>query len=190
MPVSTPYSTPALWGPNVASGDAVDFEAGVSGWAAGTQATSVASSTDQARIGTHSLKITKNSTASGYLAVTASDFPVAASTAYYLVAWMYTAQASAILKFDFDYYTSGSVYISSLSAAVPNTSLVANTWTPMIGGPFTTPATTAFIRPIPVMISGLSNTNTVYMDDLYMGRQLVTTDGMVTYQAVNRASTR
>lgn len=182
--------TPALWGANVASGDAIDFEAGVSGWAAGTQATSVASSTDQAHRGTHSLKITKNATASGYLAVTASDFPVAASTAYYLTSWFFTAQASAILKFDFDYYTSGNVYISSLAAAVPNTSLVANTWTPLIGGPFTTPATTAFIRPIPVMISGLSNTNTVYMDDLFMARLLVPAGGQSVNQSVNRAATR
>jgi len=187
-------STPAKWGANVGTADGTTFEAGIGGWGVGTQTSAVAQSngtTDPAYSGTKSLKMSINTNAAGYLAVTSSDFPVAASTTYYFQGWLYTTASSMVVKFDFDYYQSnGTTYISSLAAAVPNTSLVASTWTKFGPVSFTTPALTGFVRPIPVAVSGFANGNTRDMDDLFMGRLLIPSDGLAVNQTVMRASLR
>lgn len=193
IPGAGGVSTPGKWGANVGTADGTTFEAGIGGWGVGTQVSAVAQSngtTDPAHSGTFSLKMSINTSAAGYLAVTSSDFPVAASTTYYFQGWMYTAAASMVIRFDFDFYTSGNAYISSLSPAVPNFTLASSSWTKFGPVSFTTPATTAFVRPIPVAVSGFANGNTVFMDDLFMGRLLVPPDGMAVNQTVMRASLR
>lgn len=184
-----PGSDRSVWGANVGTADGSNFTAGIGGWSVGDQASACVQSTDQAHSETHSLKITRNATSPGtYMIVTSTDFPVAASTTYYFWAWFYTAQSAAVIHFDFDYYTSGQAYISSLAPAVANTTLIQNDWKQLGPITFTTPATTAFVRPIPVHSSGLSNGNTVYMDDLFMGRLLVPKNQLVMPQAVSRAA--
>ncbi|MFE0101169.1 carbohydrate binding domain-containing protein [Streptomyces sp. NPDC059009] len=171
--------------------DGSDFEGGLGGWNAGTQASAVATSTDQAHKGTQSLKITRNATASGYLAVSNSAFPVGASTNYYFQAWIYTSVAAGVIRFDFDYYqANGTTYISSFTSAVPDTALMQNDWTRCGPISFTTPTLTGFVRTIPVSVSGFSNANTLYLDDLFMGRLLVPRGQLVMPQALTRTSTR
>lgn len=186
-----PGSDRSLWGPNVGTADGSDFEAGLGTWSAGTQASAVAQSTDQAHKGTQSLKITRNATGAGYLAVENTEFPVTAATTYYFQAWIYTAVAAGVVRFDFDYYqANGTTYISSLASAVPDTALTQNSWTRLGPNAFTTPALAGYVRVIPVSVSGLSNTNTLYLDDLFMGRLLVPRGQLVMPQSLQRASTR
>ncbi|QES45254.1 hypothetical protein DEJ49_33490 [Streptomyces venezuelae] len=186
-----PGSDRSLWGPNVGTADGTDFEGGTAGWSIGTQASAMAQSTEQAHRGTQSLKFTRNATAAGELAVTSTVFPVAASTPYVFQGWVYTAVAAGVIKIDFDYYqANGTTYVSSFVDAVPDTACTQNDWTRLGPSSFTTPALTGYVRVIPVSVSGFANTNTLYLDDLFMGRLLVPRGQLVMPQALIRGSTR
>lgn len=164
---------PARLGANLGIADATLFEAGIGGWNVGDQASAMVQSTDQAHQGTNSLKITRNNVAGTYLGTTSSGFPCAASTSYIMQFWFYTAQVSAVIRMDFDYYqANGTTYVDSLPSASANQTMVQNTWTLHTVPVFTTPALTGFIRPAPVAVSGLANAQTIYMDDIYLGRLL------------------
>jgi hypothetical protein len=103
--------------------------------------------------------------------------------------WVYTAQSAAVIKFDFDYYQSnGTTYVDSLVSAVPNTTLLQSAWTFLTTASFTTPALTGFVRPAPVSVSGLANTNTLYIDDVFLARPFGPVGPPVVMQAVTRAS--
>lgn len=186
-----PGSDRSLWGPNVGTADGTDFEAGLGTWGAGDQASAVAQSTDQAHKGSQSLKITRNAAAGGFLAVCSTAFPVAASASYYFQAWIYTAVAAGVVHFDFDYYqANGTTFISDLVGVIPDTPLIQNSWTLLGPRLFTTPALAGFIRVLPVGVSGFSTGNTLYMDDLFMGRLLVPRGQLAMPQSLQRASTR
>lgn len=186
-----PQSDRSLWGANVGTADGSDFEGGIGNWSNGTQAVSAAQSTEQAHKGANSLKIVRNATASGYLAVTATDFPLAASTSYYFQCWVYSNAAAGVIKFDCDFYqANNTTYISSIQPVIADTALAQDGWTRLGPAQFTTPALAAFIRPIPVSVSGLANGNVLYLDDIFIGRLLVPTGQLVMPQSLNRASTR
>jgi hypothetical protein len=184
-------SVPAVWGANVATADGSDFEGGIGNWSNGTQAVSAAQSTEQAHKGTNSLKIVHSATTTGYLAVTATDFVIAASTAYYFQAWVYTSAAAGVLKIDCDFYQSNnSTYISSIQPLVAGVSLVQNTWNVLGPIAFTSPALAGYIRPVLVVVSGMGSGDVSYLDDLFVGRQLIPSGGMSVQQSVMRASLR
>lgn len=186
-----PSSDRSLWGPNIGTADGADFEGGIGNWSNGTQAVSAVQSTEQAHKGASSLKIVRNATAAGYLAVTASDFPLAASTAYYFQCWVFSNAAAGVIKFDCDFYqANNTTYISSIAAVIPNTTLAQDAWTLLGPVAFTSPALAAFIRPIPVSVSGLANGAVLYLDEIFIGRMLVPKGQLVMPQSLNRASSR
>ncbi len=170
------------------------MEGGISGWNAGTQASSVAQSngtTDPAHVGSFSLKVTRNAVAQGfpqYLCITSLDFPVAASTQYYFWCWAHTTTASGSLSVYVNYYQAdGTTYISE-GSIVSATSVPASTWTQLGPVQITTPALAGYVRVIPISESTYTTGNVIFLDDFFMGRLLVYENQLIMPQSVNRSA--
>lgn len=183
MPSSARYTNTS-----VAATAVTNFESGAGAWSTGAQASAMVQSTDQAHEGTNSLKITRSATASGYMVVCGNtDYPVAASTAYILDLWMYANSAAAVYRIDTDWYTSGQGYISTATGT--NVTCTQNAWTH--AGPFTitSAATAAYARPALIAVSGSSNGDLVYLDEVYL-YQRQWRHQLPMLQSMNRAAGR
>jgi hypothetical protein len=187
-----------MFGPNVVVGP--DFESG-STWSVGSQASAAVASngtTDAASNGTHSLKVTKNATSSGALAVNGStDVPVTASVPYVMTLQFYTVKASVTYNVNIDWYTSGQVYISSTLTATATAVQGVNTppydnsfWSTYPAQTVTPPATSAFARLNVQMVAGLTTGDIVFIDNVFVGRLLVPRGQLVMPQSVSRAAIR
>lgn len=197
-----PFVSAAQWGPNVVTpSDAIDFEAGVGSWAAGAQASAVAQSngtTDPASGGTHSLKITKNATASGALCVNGvTNIPVAGSTLYYCTFDFYTVKASVVFNINWEFYSGagGTTFLSNTNTANCTAVQGVNTppydnskWTKYPAVSLTSDATATFTRLNIQMVSGLTTGDLVWIDNIYVGRRLIPPGSIGISQAVNRAA--
>lgn len=155
-----PYSN-ALWGPNLVTADASNFEGALT-WSSGGQSSAIAISTTTANDGTHSLRCTRG-TGTGALAVNGTtDIPVAANTLYYVAGAFFTNGTGLTVNLNVEWYTSGQVFINSTTTAT--ISVPQNTWTPYPAVPVTTGATSAFLRINPQRVAGLVTGDFVYLD--------------------------
>lgn len=149
-----------LWGPNLVVADAANFEGALT-WSAGGQSSAVALSTTTANDGTHSLRCTRG-TGTGALAVNGTtDIPVGVST-YYVAGYVFTNGTGLTLNLNVEWYTSGQVFVNSVTTAT--ISVPQNVWTPYPAVPVTTTATAAFMRINPQRVAGLATGDFVYFD--------------------------
>ena len=153
-----------------------DFESSITPWT-GSGGATVAQSTTWAWKGTHSLKATPNGSTSGPAVLSETAIPVAGSTSYVASAMVYVptgypVDSSGIsgvgAQIGMNWYTSGSVYISTTTSGVFGVSGIAS-------GPAMTPGLVTFTASSPsnaafaqifITLNGTpANTVIFYVDD-------------------------
>lgn len=167
-------------------------ETSVGGWSSfGSRSTSIAQDSGQAYDGTFSVKCVRNATAGdgGMCGLaTSTDYgTVTAGLNYTATCWVYCS-VSAAFYWNIDWYTSGTVYISTTSGT--SQTIPANTWTMLgISGTHLAPATAAKVSPFINNLSGMANGDIVYFDLMYVGiPQPPVRSISVAQQSINRSS--
>lgn len=153
------------------------FETGVTGWTA-TNGTFVQSSA-QAKTGTYSGLLTvTGSPTSAFIRPTAMQ-AVTASTNYQARCWVYSPVWTNV-TLNVDWYTSGSVYIST---GILSYTLTPATWT-LMDGVLLSPSTAAFGIHGPVLAGSPTTGSLLYVDMIDMAPSLPPDSGTVTQRAV------
>lgn len=152
---------------NLLSANASSVETSVVDWFALSRAASIVQSTDQAYIGTHSIKVTRNTqTIPGYICGV-NRVTTTASTEYYIELFVYTSVTNAQFRVETDWYQSdNTTYVSTTVGN--NITVPANTWT-RIKATYSSPALGAKGGILIRIGSGTVNGDIIYVDNAYIG---------------------
>lgn len=146
---------------SVANSDGT-FETGaLVGWSGATGGT-LAVTTAQAHTGTRSALLTTTGTPTQTYFRDSPNVPVVAGVSYRLTGWLRSPTALANAQLSIDWFTAGSVYISTSAQTL---ALVANTWT-LFDATYAAPGTAALAGYGPTMGASPATGSQVYCDDI------------------------